>query len=269
MPRAFNLVTLSAHNPGPMTGTGNHTYLVEGSGSALLIDAGVGVLRHRAELSETLRRLGAHLDHVAVTHAHADHISGVTAIQEDHPRARFQKFPWPEEDRAYAVGWTDLADVDQLRVGEETLDALHTPGHSPDHMIFHHRPTGTLFTGDLVISGGSVVIPSSRGGDLRQYLRSLERARSLAPTRLLPAHGPEVLDPASLLTAAIEHRMMREQQVLAALSQGLDTVTSIVESIYHDLLPALVPAARENVRAHLEKLKQEQRAIEAAGHWRL
>ena len=50
---------------------------------------------------------------------------------------------------------------------------------------------------------------------------------------------------------------MRERQVLAALAAGRDTVPAIAESIYDGLAPALLPAARENVRAHLEKLEQE------------
>ena len=44
---------------------------------------------------------------------------------------------------------------------------------------------------------------------------------------------------------------------------------SIVESIYDGLAPALVPAASENVRAHLEKLKREGRAVQRDGRWRL
>ncbi len=72
-----------------------------------------------------------------------------------------------------------------------------------------------------------------------------------------------------MLTAYLDHRRMREQQVLAALKAGSDSVQTIAESIYDDLDPALVPAAQENVRAHLEKLKIESRAINDDGGWRL
>jgi glyoxylase-like metal-dependent hydrolase (beta-lactamase superfamily II) len=83
----------------------------------------------------------------------------------------------------------------------ESADALHTPGHSPDHLAFWHEPSRTIFTGDLVVRGSSVMIHWSRGGDLGQYLASLERLLALEPRRLLPAHGPAIDDPRAILTA--------------------------------------------------------------------
>ena len=156
-----------------------------------------------------------------------------------------------------------------LPAGGESLLVLHTPGHSPDHVVFWHEGSRTVFTGDLVIQGGSVMIDGSRGGDLGSYLAALERLLALRPRVLLPAHGPEVDDPAAVLTAHLEHRRMRERQVIAALAAGRDTVQTIAESIYDGLDPALVPAARENVAAHLEKLKREGRAIEENARWTL
>ena len=90
---------------------------------------------------------------------------------------------------------------------------------------------------------------------------------TLEPLRLLPAHGPEVTDPESLLRGYIEHRRMREAQVIAALAAGRDAVPAIVESIYDGLSSALVPAAAENVQAHLEKLRRDGRAMERDGRW--
>jgi glyoxylase-like metal-dependent hydrolase (beta-lactamase superfamily II) len=148
------------------------------------------------------------------------------------------------------------------------LTVVHTPGHSPDHLAFWNESSGDLFTGDLVVLGSSVMIHSSGGGDLQQYLQSLERIRALKPRRLLPAHGPEVTDPEALLTSYLDHRRLREQQVMDVLRAGRDTVESIAESIYDGLEPALMPAAHETVRAHLEKLKKEQRAFEENGRWK-
>ena len=111
------------------------------------------------------------------------------------------------------------------------------------------------------------MIEASRGGSLAKYLASLERIRNLEPLRLLPAHGPLIDDPASVLTQYLEHRMMRERQVLDALAKGRDTIPAIAESIYDGLNPALMPAARENVRAHLEKLQEEGTAFEQNGRW--
>jgi hypothetical protein len=46
-------------------------------------------------------------------------------------------------------------------------------------------------------------------------------------------------------------------------------VQAIAESIYDGLAPALMPAAQENVRAHLEKLKRDGRATDDNGRWKL
>jgi len=109
----------------------------------------------------------------------------------------------------------------------------------------------------------------SRGGDLRDYMRSLERLLALDARTLMPAHGPLADDPRALLAGYLEHRRSREQQVIAALRAGRATVEAIAESIYDGLDPALMPAARENVRAHLEKLKAEGIASVDMDRWRL
>jgi len=250
-------VLLTAHNPGPMTGSGNNTYLIIGSGRATLIDAGVGHQRHLRELNDRLLADAATLERVLVTHFHADHASGAPAIAAAHASAVFEKFPWPEEDARYDVAWRPLADGDVVVAGGEPIVALHTPGHSPDHMAFWHDASRSVFSGDLVSRDTSVMIHTSRGGNLAAYLASLERLLALEPQALLPAHGPRIDDPRAVLIGYLEHRRMRERQVKAALDRGHATVQAIAESIYDGLDPALMPAARENVRAHLEKLKAD------------
>jgi glyoxylase-like metal-dependent hydrolase (beta-lactamase superfamily II) len=265
----FRPILLEAHNPGPMTGRGNNTYLIVGDDrTATLVDAGVGDSRHLAALSDSLSAADARLERVVVTHGHADHASGAPAIASAHPAA-FAKYPWPDEDARYGVSWSPLADAQTIDIGSERLSVLHTGGHSPDHVVFWHEASRSAFTGDLVVSGGSVMIHWSRGGNLERYLSALERLLALEPRVLLPAHGPAVDDPAALLTQYLEHRRHRERQVIAALESGRSTVQAIAESIYHGLDPALVPAAQENVRAHLEKLRTDGRAREDAGRWRL
>lgn len=266
----FTPILLNAHNPGPMTGSGNNTYLIAGNGSALLVDAGTGHPRHLAALRAALDDSQSQLDTVFVTHGHADHAGGAPSIAAEHRAATFVKRPWPGQDDQYDVGWTTIDEGAVVEGGGYRMNVLHTPGHSPDHLALWHEPSGTLFTGDLVVLGSSVMIHTSKGGDLAEYMRSLERLRALSPRVLLPAHGPRVDNPEALLSGYLEHRRVRERQVVDALRSGYATVEAIAESIYHGLDPALMAAARENVRAHLAKLETEGLARQSdVGRWQL
>ena len=261
----LEVVLLEARNPGPMTGAGNNTYLIVDGGEAVLIDAGVGHPDHLAAIGRALSDRHAALRMVLLTHGHADHASGAPAIAGAYPGAVFAKFPWPGGEPALPVTWQPLRNGEHIPIGETAITAVHTPGHSPDHLAFWHAGRRALFTGDLVIAGGTVMIEASRGGNLTQYLHSLERALELGPERLLPSHGPAVEDPPLLVRSYLEHRRARECQVVAAIRTGRRTVEQIAESIYDGLDPRLMPAARETVRAHLEKLAAEGIAVDRGG----
>jgi glyoxylase-like metal-dependent hydrolase (beta-lactamase superfamily II) len=264
----FRLEVLDACNPGPVTGPGNNTFLLASGGAAVLIDAGVGHPGHLSALGRVLGETGTSLVAVAATHGHLDHVSGAAALASEHRGARFMKSPASGDAAIQGVVWHPLVDGDEIRFGGESVRAVHTPGHAPDHIAFWHDPTCSLFTGDLLIAGGSVMIQASRGGNLRQYLESLERVRDLQPRVLWPAHGPCIEDPAAAVCAALEHRRRREEQVLEALRTGHRTVEAMAESIYDDLEPRLLAAAKETVRAHLEKLEADGLAADRDG-WRL
>jgi len=259
-----NTIAIHAANPGPMTGAGNWTWLVPGR-VPTLIDAGVGERPHLEALERAL--CGAPLAQVLVTHGHSDHASGAPAIAARHADVRFRKMPWPERDTRWPVSWLPIADGDVLEAGDAQVTAVHTPGHAPDHLCFWHAETRTLFGGDLVIQGTTVYIPAGLQGDLAAYLRSLERVLALEPGRMLPAHGPAIDDPPSLLRAYIEHRREREAQILDALRGGAIEVDAIVARVYAGLNDHVRARARETVTAHLVKLEREGRAVRQGERW--
>lgn len=252
---------IHAANPGPMTGAGNWTYLI-GEDRPVLIDAGVGKAEHLDAIAAAAPR-GP--ERVIVTHSHSDHISGAPAIHARWPAARFAKYQWPSRDPD--LPWTPLRDGSIIHTDDGDLEALLTPGHAPDHLTLWHRDSRTLFVGDMMVMGSTVVIPASHGGSLTDYLKSLERLRELNPLRALPAHGPVIEDPAALIDHYVQHRAQREAQIVDALATGRDTVESITTLIYPALIDALIPMARESVLAHLRKLENDGRARQIDARW--
>jgi glyoxylase-like metal-dependent hydrolase (beta-lactamase superfamily II) len=262
----MNPIPLNAHNPGPMTGSGNWTWLILGH-VPTLIDAGAGAPRHLDELERALN--GVALAQVVVTHAHADHAAGVTAIAERMPTARFLKIPWTERDQKWPVRWHPLTDGATLQIGDTSATVLHTPGHAPDHLCLWHRQTRSLFGGDLAIDGTTVWIPATRGGDLTAYLASLDRVMALAPARIFPGHGPIIGDPVGLLRGYAEHRRERERQVLDSLKSGAANPRAIVARIYPTLDEAFASRAEDTVTAHLVKLEHDGAARRRGDAWHI
>ena len=227
-----------APNPSVLTLEGTNTYIV----GTIVIDPGPNIPEHlEAVLDEAP---GVSL--VVLTHAHPDHAQGAATFA-DMARAPLASFR------------DGIADGQVLGEDGVTLRALHTPGHSSDHLCFFLEEGRALFSGDHVLGRGTSVV-AHPDGDMAAYMASLERVRALQPARVYPGHGPVVEDPAGVLDHYIAHRLEREQQVLDAMDAGATTVGEMVKRIYADYPVALHPAAGLSVMAHLEKLRHEGRA---------
>ncbi len=245
-------ILIHAANPSPLTGGGNNTWLLDGE-APTLIDAGVGAPAHLDDLADALG--GRPLARVLITHGHPDHASGLPALRARWPLIEAFKWPLPGERdcRPLAEGQTIAVDGVELAV-------IHTPGHAVDHVCFWDARRRYLFSGDMVVAGTTVMIPAGRGGSLREYLASLERMAALDAARIYPGHGPIVERPAAIIADYLEHRRMRERQVLGCLEDGVTDLDAMVARIYPDLDERLRPAARLTIEAHLQKLRDEGRA---------
>jgi glyoxylase-like metal-dependent hydrolase (beta-lactamase superfamily II) len=237
-----DVVGIRAANPGPLSLSGTNSWIV-GRGPAWLIDPGPDLPAHLDELDSELERRGG-LGGIALTHDHIDHVEAIPAMRARHPGVPV----------AAARGEVDVRLEHGQRFGP--LDALLTPGHAADHLVF--LLGRVAFTGDVVLGEGSVFIAPGAGG-LRQYLEALEDLRRRDLELLCPGHGPLISDPAAKLDEYIDHRLERERRLVAALGAGKRTADELLDEAWSDAPTALRPAAMVTLAAHLDKLAEEGR----------
>jgi glyoxylase-like metal-dependent hydrolase (beta-lactamase superfamily II) len=234
-----------APNPSVYTLEGTNTWVV-GEGPVIVIDPGPDDEQHRREILGEAGDVAV----VLVTHDHEDHAAGAEAFASS---AGAELFAWRLD------GATRLTDGQRFSVPGANVTAVHTPGHSGDHVVFFERDERSLFTGDAVLGRGTSFIDPP-DGDLVRYLASLHRMMELEPRTILPGHGPLRTDAAALLRSYAAHREEREAQIAAALAAGDRTVDDLVARIYADQPADVLPLAARTVTAHLRKLEGEGRA---------
>ena len=240
-----------APNPGVMTGPGTNTYLV-GIDEIVVVDPGPDDPEH---LDAIVGCGGDRIRWIAVTHTHPDHAPGAAGLAE---RTGAEVLGFSRKD-----GFKPdrrLADGDTIEATEFRLRAVHTPGHASNHLCYLVEEERMLLTGDHVMEGSTVVIRPP-DGDMGDYLDSLRKVRELRLRSIGPGHGRVIEDPRGLLDWYIAHRLERESQVHAALSElGTAKVDDLVPVVYDEVAPELHPVARYSLWAHLLKLAAEGRA---------
>lgn len=235
-----------ADNPGPFTGPGTNTWVLDdGSGAVVVIDPGPVDSRHARAIMEMVgaRRVEA----VLVTHTHTDHAPLANPLARD--------LGVPAVGHAAGPGFDPevrLLDGARFDVGEIRLDVIHTPGHADDHLCF--RAGNVLFSGDHIIGGSSVMVD-----DMGRYLDSLRKLKGTGLHHLYPGHGEEMSDPDGVIDWYLAHRLQRHEEILEAIAAGAASIPDIVEVVYRDVDPALHPLAARSVEAHVTLLISEGR----------
>lgn len=252
----MSLVALvRAPNPSAMTLSGTNSYLIDGgNGEAICIDPGPPLERHVQALIDRADAMRCRITQIALTHTHPDHAPAAPMLAK---RCGAPIAAHAGTDFAHD---RDLRDGDCLRAGAATLDVMDAPGHTFDHLVFYERGSGALFTGDVILGEGYVVI-APPNGSMRAYQQTLARleARFPAARTIFGGHGEPVNDPAAKIADYRAHRSARQAEILRALGEGPRTIPELVRSIYRETNPVLWPAAARQMLAYLIALEDEAR----------
>ena len=247
--------------------THTNCYLISTSEEFLIIDPGSPYEDEQQALAECVdafvRKDRLTPREIILTHVHPDHIAGVNALREFLEKAHGRRIPvaahrlTAESSRGQFSVDRFVEDNEVIALAGEpaiTLRALFTPGHARGHLCLYDERTGALISGDNVVGFGSVLIDPV-DGNMRDYLASLERMRSLPNLSVLfGGHGPPVANGREKINEYIEHRLDREQKILTAVRNGAATPAEIVARVYTDVSPTAHALAERAVQAHLEKL---------------
>lgn len=261
-----------ARNASPFSYTGTQTYIV-GDGEVAVIDPGPygDDPTHVGALTRILD--GERIAAIICTHTHRDHspaaapLKAVTGapiigcaplvLSDDGPRAD------AGFDATYAPDRV-LEDGEQLTGPGWTLSAVHTPGHTSNHLCYALEEEKALFSGDHIM-GWSTTVVSPPDGDMADYMRSLQRLIDRDDRIYYPAHGQPVETPQRLARGMLGHRKLREGQILRLLECGVGTIPDMVDEMYKGLDPRLRGAAGRSVLAHLIDLEARALAHESDG----
>ena len=232
-----------APNPGPYTGPGTNTWILDAGPVVVVIDPGPDDASHLAAIDAALG--GSAVGAVLVTHSHSDHLPLAEQVAARH-HTSVQRYP-------------TLADGDVVRVGKLNVTALHTPGHAADHLCFWLDGDRVAFTGDLILGRGSSMVTYPEG-NVADYLRSLGKLAALQPRTLFPGHWDPVVDAMAKIDEYREHRLRREAQILAEVGRGPGTAAELTQRVYGSEVSdaQLLVAAEMTMRAHLKKLVDDK-----------
>jgi glyoxylase-like metal-dependent hydrolase (beta-lactamase superfamily II) len=256
-PVAPGIRRIVAHNPSPFTFKGTGTYVI-GEGEVGVIDPGPDQGEHVAALLAGLA--GEHVTHILVTHTHRDHSPAAKPLKAATNAKTYGFGPHAGGHRGEAGieeggDWDFVPDI-VVQDGDEIIganwrcEAVHTPGHTSNHLCFALPEKGVLFSGDHVM-GWSTSVIAPPDGDMSAYMGSLDKLLGRRDRVYWPTHGPAITAAQPHVRAFIAHRREREAGILDCLASGPQSIEAIVARLYIGLAPGLERAAGRSVHAHL------------------
>lgn len=239
--------------------TRTNAFLIGDNGPKILIDPSPKDTEEYRKLKNTILLFG--IDKILLSHHHPDHHErsvelalefGVPMLmsRDSHQRLT-NKIP----------GYFEGVEINIIQEGDIVTKWLgrnvivhEVPGHDEGQLALAAEDMSWFIAGDLFQGVGTVVIGDDEG-DMKKYFQTLEKVIALKPRVLFPSHGIG-LGGTTILKNTLEHRLMREKQVLSFYQEG-KTEDEMLETMYAHVDQRLWPYARKNIRKHIEKLKTE------------
>ncbi len=254
--RGVHCLPLASRTIPPATHT---NCLIVGESELLIFDPGTDDPEELAILQEQLDDLmetGSNILAVVLTHSHRDHTAGVEFLRE-----RYDTQVWAHANTEARVEF----EIDRYLADDETITlagdpgwrirVLHTPGHDPGHLCFFEESTRTLICGDMIANPGTIVVSEAQGGNMSEFIASLERLRAIEEAVLIvPAHGLTDARPAVILQEHIDHRLWREAKIKDIYDSGARSLSELLTRSYDDVPEEVLPLAENSLRAHLTRL---------------
>lgn len=258
---ASSVLRVLAANPKPLTFRGTNSYVI-GDDVVAILDPGPDMDAHVNAVMEAVN--GRKVASILVTHSHVDHsgaahrLSALTGAEVLGYGALPDLIPSNCVEQDYHLDFAPhrcLEDGEEVQFGNHIIEAIHTPGHFPNHLCYALKGTDVLFSGDHVLGWASTVVAPPIG-KMCAYIQSLEKLNERVETVFLPGHGPVISKPKDVLKKLIDHRFERENQVLACLSAGMTEIEDIVRKLYTEIDEGLFVPACKSVEAHIHHLKK-------------
>ena len=253
---------ITANNPSPFTFHGTGTYII-GKKEVCIIDPGPKLKSHVDNILKSLDK--EIITHILITHTHADHSPAAAELKKLTNAKTFGFGPYPKEnaknefEEGHDINFKPdvlLKDGDKITGQDWTIKAIHTPGHTSNHMCFGLEEESILFTGDHVMGWATtVIVPPD--GSMSDYMRSLKKLLNLKYLQYFPTHGSPIKNPLKLVRALIAHRKMREKQIVDELSKNNISIQEMVTKFYSTTKKQLWKAAEKSILATLLSLEKE------------
>lgn len=256
------------NNPGPFTYTGTSTFIV-GHGEVAILEPGP---LNDAHTDAVVKALGdERATHIFVSHTHMDHSPGAAPLRARTGAKICAYGPHglggPEHDVTMETAGDRLFDPDiyvrdgDLFTGPDwTIECVHTPGHTSNHMCYALKEENVLFSGDHVMAWSTSIV-GPPDGDMADYMDNLERILERDFIKFIPTHGPEISNPKEFVQAYLEHRYERERQIENCLRADTHHIKQMVPMIYSDVDSRLIPAAAVSLFSQIQRMVKLGRVV--------